>query len=143
MPILEFTIEGPPFSINQQGKGPKQTKNKRLWHERVRNAALAALPDGYAIINVNTFVHIAYYYDINRRDIDNIVKPILDALGEKSLDDRHYHAIVWNDDNMVNRLLVELYHRPTVVVENPSALIASALDQFSEIVYVRIEWEAA
>jgi len=83
---FEFTIKGPPVSA--------QTRNRprlQAWKQDVRNAAVAALPAGTVPSNANVSVVITYYYDGETPDVDNIIKPIQDAL----------IGVVFIDDNQV------------------------------------------
>lgn len=72
---LEFTIKGPPVSV--------QTRNRQRlqsWKQDVRNAAIAALPHGAVLFQGQVALVITYYYDGDSPDVDNIIKPIQDAL---------------------------------------------------------------
>lgn len=84
---FEFTIKGPPVS--------SQTRNrKRLqsWKADVRSAAQRQLSANTSIINDEVTVTITYYYDGDSLDVDNIIKPIQDAL----------IGIIYSDDNQVS-----------------------------------------
>jgi len=62
-------------------------------------------------------------------DMDNIVKPILDALS------RH----VYIDDRQVERVLDQKFERPNAVAFNqPTATLASALEKSRPVLYVRV-----
>lgn len=72
---FEFTIKGPPISL--------QTKNKarlNVWRQQVRAAATAMVKAGVVPIVDPVTVTITYYYDGDTPDVDNIIKPIQDAL---------------------------------------------------------------
>ena len=82
---FEFCVEGPPISM--------QTRNRHQlqeWKSKIRNAATAIwasspLPDG------NLRLKISYFYEdsVPEIDVDNLIKPIQDALiGVVYLDDR-------------------------------------------------------
>ncbi len=71
---LEFTIKGPPVSV--------QTRNKQRlqsWKQNVRASAIAALPAGSVPFQGQVALVITYYYDGGSPDVDNIIKPIHDA----------------------------------------------------------------
>lgn len=83
---FEFTIKGPPVS--------SQTRNRQrlqAWKQRVRTTAIAEMPAGFAPIVDDVVVTITYYYDGASPDVDNIIKPIQDAL----------EGVVMEDDNQV------------------------------------------
>ncbi len=82
---FEFTIKGPPIS--------HQTRNRQRlqqWKQDVANAATATWAN-QNIITDGVSVIITYYYDGSSPDVDNIIKPIQDAL----------IGIVYNDDDQV------------------------------------------
>lgn len=71
---FEFTIQGPPVS--------HQTRNKarlQQWKADVR-AAAQARPAGAAPVPDPVQIAITYYYEGDSPDVDNIIKPIQDAL---------------------------------------------------------------
>ena len=72
---FEFLIDGPPASL--------QTKNRRAlqaWKDRVRNAALAQWPQGIPPVTYEVSLCITYFYESESPDVDNIIKPVQDAL---------------------------------------------------------------
>lgn len=83
---FEFTIKGPPVSA--------QTRNRsrlEAWKTQIRNAARSEMPDGIAPCTVDVTVRITYYYEGDSPDVDNIIKPIQDAL----------NGVVYEDDRQV------------------------------------------
>lgn len=83
---FEFTIKGPPVSA--------QTRNRRRlqnWKSEVKSAAQLELSASASIVNDDVTVTITYYYDGESPDVDNIIKPIQDAL----------IGIIYSDDNQV------------------------------------------
>ncbi len=79
---FEFRIKGPPVSV--------QTRRRaRLlaWKQQVAAAAIAAL-NGVAPCTCEVRLTITYYYEGESPDVDNIIKPIQDALiGHVYVDD--------------------------------------------------------
>ena len=72
---FEFTIQGPPVS--------NQTRNRarlQQWKQDVRAAALLGIPAGVAPSPDAVQITITYYYEGDSPDVDNIIKPIQDAL---------------------------------------------------------------
>lgn len=150
MPVIQFALAGPPFSVNNRGGGPKQKKNYRTWINAVRAEASRVLAEDHDPVTSDTTVTIAYYYPADKseyyyRDIDNIIKPILDALGEISVAKSGYKS-VWIDDSVVNRLLVHRYKLLgprlglATIVTNAPGVLSDALSRYEAVVYVRIKW---
>lgn len=72
---FEFTIQGPPVS--------HQTRNRarlQQWKQDVRTAAQARIPVDAAPNPDAVQITITYYYEGDSPDVDNIIKPIQDAL---------------------------------------------------------------
>jgi crossover junction endodeoxyribonuclease RusA len=72
---IEFIIEGPPVSL--------QTKNRRRlrqWKADLAAAAASRIPPGSAPTQIEVEIKITYFYEGSTPDIDNIIKPIQDAL---------------------------------------------------------------
>lgn len=88
IPLLpfEFLVDGTPVSL--------QTKNKRRlagWKSSVEQAARAAWPPNTPPIASEVTVRITYFYEDEAPDVDNIIKPIQDAL----------RGLVYVDDSTV------------------------------------------
>ena len=71
---FEFTIKGPP--ISQQAKSP----SRRRWKTAVAAVASAKVQAGDIPTNDEVAIKITYYYEGDTPDVDNIIKPIQDAL---------------------------------------------------------------
>lgn len=72
---FEFIVEGPPVS--------HQTKNRvrlKAWKSRVRYAAEKILPTGTIPVAGAVTFTVTYFYENDSPDVDNIIKPIQDAL---------------------------------------------------------------
>lgn len=82
---FEFTIKGPP--ISQQAS----SKSRRRWKMAVANAAAAAVRPGATPTTDDVAISISYYYDGDTPDVDNVIKPIQDAL----------IGVVYKDDSQV------------------------------------------
>lgn len=83
---FEFTIQGPPVS--------NQTRNRtrlQQWKLDVRAAAQARVIPGAVPAADAVQITITYYYEGDSPDVDNIIKPIQDAL----------NGIVFVDDAQV------------------------------------------
>jgi Holliday junction resolvase RusA-like endonuclease len=71
---FEFTIKGPP--ISHQAK----SSSRRRWKAAVAAAASAKVQAGDTPTNDEIAIKITYYYEGDTPDVDNIIKPIQDAL---------------------------------------------------------------
>jgi len=120
----EFTIKGPPVSF--------QTRNKdrlRAWKGDVSQASSAAATPGEPPVLGPVAVTITYYYDGESPDVDNIVKPILDAL----------NGIVFGDDAQV----VEAKSRKKSIngsykIRGASAVLLGAFASGDDFVHVKV-----
>jgi Holliday junction resolvase RusA-like endonuclease len=74
MILFEFTIKGPPLS--QQAKSASRNR----WKTAVAAAASAKVHAGDTPTNADVAIKITYYYEGDTPDVDNIIKPIQDAL---------------------------------------------------------------
>ncbi|WP_407306376.1 RusA family crossover junction endodeoxyribonuclease [Desulfosporosinus sp. SB140] len=83
---FEFIVEGPPISAQT-----KNRKNLQRWKNKVRDAAIVYWPTGDAASKEQLVIRITYYFDTASPDVDNIVKPIQDAL----------IGLVYEDDNQI------------------------------------------
>lgn len=81
---IEFTFDGPPLSLQSKNK-----TRKRAYKQSVETAAKQVLPPGFVPSTQDLEIKITYYYEGDTPDIDNIIKPIQDALiGVIYVDDR-------------------------------------------------------
>lgn len=85
--LFDFCVEGPP--ISQQAK---RGTSRARWKAKVLAAATSLWPAGQAPIADAVSVRITYFYEGAALDVDNMVKPILDAIS----------GLVYVDDNQVN-----------------------------------------
>ena len=85
---LEFTVEGPP--VSQQSS----SRSRQRWRERVRAAAKPHWQEDEPLPGPVT-IRITYLYVTDMLDVDNIPKPILDAL----------NGLVYADDSQVTDLI--------------------------------------
>lgn len=122
---VEFIVSGVPVSL--QAKRP-ETRN--AWKSRVREASLVVLPEGHFTSESPIGVTLFYFPAAPMQgDIDNIVKPILDALC------RH----VYNDDRQVERVLVQKFEPGRIVrFRQPSEQLANALAGVRPLIYIRL-----
>jgi Holliday junction resolvase RusA-like endonuclease len=138
VPILECIVLGPAASVNWKDKKSRHRKNYAAYKRRVASAALSTLPSGFELVRDETQATIVYFYsgDANR-DVDNIVKPILDGLGgEEDL------PVLWHNDGNVVRLIVEKFDNSYgMILPNQPRLIEQMDSQAQKgnFVYLRID----
>lgn len=123
-PPFEFLVEGTAVSLQSSPDG------KAAWKEKVEAAARAALPSGNWLLEgpLSITIYVFPSGDLPG-DIDNLVKPILDAM---------IHCVYF-DDSGIERVVVQKFE-PTRIFEfrDPSTALQSALDHLGPIVYIRI-----
>ena len=121
MAITEFIVPGTPISSGASGR------SRTRWKNAVSEAAVAALPDKHALVADSVRVTIVYFYVSTDLDLDNIIKPILDAL----------ETVVYLDDEQVKRVTSERFNLHDISkIINPSPLLAAALENYSELLHI-------
>jgi len=122
---FEFTVFGSPISL--------QTNNRALlqsWKAKVRQTALSHLPTDAIPTREPVIVEIVYYYKSAPLDIDDIAKPILDAL----------NLLVYIDKRQITDLIISkrlLY--PSSDKDKFLPAIALALTQNQPLIFVKVE----
>ena len=120
---FEFALEGPP--VSQQAR---RQSRRRSWIQEIQEAAKRAWGDQAAVEDAIT-VNIVYIYDRVPLDVDNIPKPILDAL----------KGLVFSDDGQVTDLICR--KRPSGGphrIALQSLLFNRFIRDKREFVYVRV-----
>ena len=72
---FEFTIKGPPVSVQARRK-----IRLRQWQADVKSAAQRQLGATSSTTTIDVNFSVTYYYEGSSPDVDNIIKPIQDAL---------------------------------------------------------------
>ncbi|HQU43195.1 MAG TPA: RusA family crossover junction endodeoxyribonuclease [Pirellulales bacterium] len=125
---LEFVVLGPPIS-NQQSKIPGK-KKLEAWRARVAGEAQIQWPRPLLMGELKAIIINFFAGDRPSVDVDNMSKPILDAM----------QAVVYHDDRQIRQ--AELIHSrigaPYSVV-GTSQVILNALHAGQQFVYVRVE----
>lgn len=123
---IEFIVAGTP--VSQQAK---LKANIEEWKLRVRNACKPILPAPHFATLANVGV-VLYYLpaDEMRGDLDNIIKPILDALKQ----------YVFVDDQQVERIVVQKFEpeRTPGLADAVSNTLQLAWKSERPLLYVRI-----
>ena len=100
------------------------------WKARVIDASRSILPEGH-FATENPIAATLFYFPAAEMagDIDNIVKPVLDALGNH----------IYVDDRQVHRVLVQKFEPGNVFgFGAPSPTLQDALNSAKPILYVRL-----
>src|SRR5579863_3434021 len=74
-PLFEFCVHGRPRSGRSRNRAELMA-----WRRLVAAAATAAWPAGQLPVSVPVLLRITHYAQRQRADMDNIIKPIQDAL---------------------------------------------------------------
>jgi hypothetical protein len=87
----DFVVLGVPKSVQAKASSVQR------WKEQVRTAAMALWPAGEPPLDHKVQIHVTYYHDSAPLDVDNMLKPIQDALtgliyfDDGQLTDTHGH----------------------------------------------------
>ncbi|MAM13272.1 MAG: hypothetical protein CML23_23030 [Rhizobiaceae bacterium] len=122
---MEFLVFGTPVSL--QAKRPA---TRDAWKALVREASKAALPENHFASDASVAVTLLYFpSEPMQGDIDNIVKPILDA----------FCQYIYLDDRQVERLVVQKFEpERTVTFVAPTQRLTEALVAERPVLYIRI-----
>jgi hypothetical protein len=122
---LEFVVEGTPVSLQA-----KRRQSLREWKRRVVDAVRPILPEGYFLSSIPLAITLFYFPDTSiQGDIDNIVKPILDALCR----------VVYMNDRQLHRVLIQKFEPGNIFgFAFPSTMLADAIGKPKPTLYVRL-----
>ena len=125
---VEFVVGG--TAVSAQNRGPRRRRSLREWQARVREASRTTLPEGHFASESPIAVTLYYFPGAAMQgDIDNIVKPILDAL------DKH----VYLSDHQIQRVLIQKFEPDNVFgFASPSRALEAALTGRKPSLYVRL-----
>jgi crossover junction endodeoxyribonuclease RusA len=123
---FEFIVDGP--QVSQQA--PRRER-VRQWKDEVRRIAEQQWPTGELPALGRIMLTIMYFYESEpSMDIDNIPKPISDALkGLVYLDDEQVTDVLCHKRNLNSNLRIE----------NPSSILAEGFSRGSQFLYVVVE----
>ena len=127
VPELPFEFNVPGIPVSLQGS----SASRDAWKNKIRQAARAVLPEGAWALDVHLEVTIFFLSgDAMTGDLDNRIKPILDALT----------GPLYLDDKLVDRLVVQRFApSETCQIVSPSPILISAIWAGEPIVYIRVE----
>lgn len=123
MPLFEFTVEGPP--VSQQTR--RRSQRLPPWRGAVRTAAEQRWPAGAPPFDRELHLIITNFYEGAPADVDNIVKPMLDAI----------KGLVYADDVQITDFISR--RRPLTGpyrIESVSTVLAEALDVGREFLHI-------
>lgn len=87
----DFVVSGIPRSVQAS------EASIRRWKDAVRTAAVESWPTGWSPLDIELQIHVTFYHDGTPLDVDNMLKPIQDALcgvvyqDDMQLTDTHGH----------------------------------------------------
>lgn len=125
---LEFFIEETPKSLQAS------SRSKEQWRATVKWAATARIQQtvGWHYLDDRRLAVTIFYFSPAEmeRDIDNIVKPILDGM----------IGVAYLNDRVVERVLVQNFERGIEKsFTDISQIFADALDKDEPVVYIRVD----
>ena len=134
MPTFEFVVEGPIATVNTKEHNRQRYQR---WIRTVREAEhVQWLADSPPLSDRLLIVSVSNYYRVTKDkpappDVDNVLKPILDAM----------NGVVYHDDSQVFRVISDRYDREAGI-PMPSPLVAAAMAKVrsEELLYIRIEF---
>ena len=122
---FEFVVDGPP--VSQQAR---RRARVRRWIEEVRRSAAQDWPVGEFPEMGPIMLTIIYFYDAVEVDVDNILKPILDAL----------KGLLYMDDNQIADILCRKRNlNSNLRIENPSSMLVDRFSRGKEFLYIVVE----
>ncbi len=121
---IEFIVEGTAISLQASAS------TIAAWKQRIRAAGEQVIESGSWAHEGRIAVTIFYFPDGQMTgDIDNIVKPILDAMT----------PFIYLDDHQVERVVVQKFEPDNVFsFSRPSAALATALAKAGASLYIRV-----
>lgn len=119
---FEFVVDGPPVSAQA-----RRRQRVRDWTETVRQEALKYWPAGENPAMGAIRLEIVYLYEGTAADVDNIIKPIQDAL----------KGLVYADDEQVTDVVSRKRNLDANLrVSDPSEVLADGFDREREFLYI-------
>lgn len=121
---IEFIVRGTAISLQASGQ------TREAWKARIRAAGATVVPPGSWALTDRVAVTIYYFPEGEMvGDIDNIVKPILDAMS----------PFIYVDDRQVERVVVQKFEPERIFsFSAPSPALVDALAVEGPAVYIRV-----
>nr|WP_278003278.1 RusA family crossover junction endodeoxyribonuclease [Nodosilinea sp. TSF1-S3] len=122
MSRFEFIVDGPP--VSQQ---TRRRERLRAWQSVVRQEAEKYWASGQSAVTGLVMLQVTYFYDSVAIDVDNIVKPIQDAI----------IGLAYIDDDQVTDVLVRKRNLSgNFKVENMTSILAEGFSRGNEFLHV-------
>jgi Holliday junction resolvase RusA-like endonuclease len=129
MPTFEFTLDGPPLSLNVRNHN---LPRYRRWVKEVQSTATLAWPATSPPIKSEVAVDITNYYTAPPPDVDNIAKPILDGL----------KGVVMEDDAQVHTVCIRrVSAMQALILEDAPPSVIKGLAKPIELIHVYLRWD--
>lgn len=112
MPRLEFVVTGIPASLQSSNQGCTR------WKDRVQKAAREAIAEEDEIFDECPGILVFFYFHETDLDVDNIVKPVSDALC----------AIAFGDDGLVSEWVARKTDLGRTEIRDPPPPVAAVLE---------------
>jgi crossover junction endodeoxyribonuclease RusA len=124
LPGFEFIVDGPP--VSQQ---TRRRERLRAWKTTVRQEAEKYWMPGQKPTTGLVMVQITYFYDSVAVDVDNIIKPIQDAI----------IGLAYVDDDQVTDILVRKRDLSgNFKVENMTSILAEGFARGNEFLHIAV-----
>lgn len=122
---FEFAIDGPP--VSQQAR---RRELVRQWSRSVRESALQRWDADASLVAEVIKLTIIYFYSDVPMDVDNIPKPILDAL----------KGLVYSDDSQITDLFCRKRElNDKLQVESESHILKNYIRRGTHFLYISVE----
>ena len=127
MATFEFVRLGVPCTVQTQNKSRLDNYRRDL-----RRIATGLWDGNTAPVTLPVSVVISYYYLADVLDIDNIIKPILDAL----------NGLVYQDDLQVMKVVSQkIPVSSSALPPMASSLLAAGLRSKDDFLHILVEWK--
>jgi crossover junction endodeoxyribonuclease RusA len=124
--VLPFELLIPGPAVSQQ---TRRQAHRRAWIEKVRRNA-ARNWEGEAAEIGSVALTLTYLHRGGAGDLDNLAKPVLDAL----------KGLVFRDDGQITDLVLRKRDLSAILrIENPSPLLSSGFDLGSPFLHVLVD----
>ena len=122
---VEFLVDGVPVSHQA-----KRAESRQEWQATVRSACRAVLQEGHFQSFEPISVTLFHFPETEMKgDVDNIIKPFLDAM----------KGSVYSDDKQVARVMAQKFdYAKESHFLSPSRMLAEALGRMKPLTYVRL-----
>ena len=121
---FEFVVDGPP--VSQQARRRERVNE---WEREVRRAAESYWPIDAVPVTHPVRLEITHFYEDVELDVDNVAKPIIDAL----------KGLIFLDDRQVTDLLCRKRDLGrSLRVTNPSSVLAEGLSRDNDFLLVTV-----